>query len=222
MFDYLSRFVTDLKIIGPNNLTEQERNLLPLHWLEITNADPADRVSMVLNDWQLLGSDLRNITHYLQDNLQSIDLISCSRGLSMIYGVRTGSDSTVYYEGRPPADKKIVANGRLMKTPAVLQEFYSSLHDGWYYFSSQAMGLMPIERCFALADEDWGILESLPHLSLDLNDCIAVFNNGMGDFLCLDIGHDPARGLVWFHDKAPKVDIDFWDFLDSWLCIGFE
>jgi len=223
MYEYLSRYVHNLQIITVDDTNLDALATLPAVWSDLLLLDQEKRIKYVIKSWQTFGEDLRNITHFLEHHLEGIHFIHSSRGLGMIYSIRKDDGHIVYYEGRPPSmDTQLIDSRQLNKTPSTLQQFYEQHHNGWYYFASVSMGPMPLEKLFLLGQKDWGILEELPLLDFDLNQCLAIFNNGMGDYLSLDLTGDQPKGLLWYHDQAPKVNIDFWDYLDEWMCIGLE
>lgn len=220
MRDYLSRYVHNLHIITAD---ESDNHPLPAAWSHLLALKQAERIEWVIQSWQKMGDDLRNITYFLAHHLVAIDLIHSSRGFGMIYSIRKEDGNIAYYEGRPPVvDIELISNSYLREMPSTLQQFYQQLHNGWYYFASVSMGPMPLEDVFFLDKYEWGILDNLPPLDFELKQCLAIFNNGMGDYLSLDLSGNEAKGLLWYHDQAPKVNIDFWDYLDEWMCIGLE
>ena len=72
-----------------------------------------------------------------------------------------------------------------------------------------------------LSDPDWDIGRDVEaRLPFRLNDALAVFANGAGDYLCADAGqpgHDKA--ILWWHEEPDKPDVgeDFWAVMDGWV-----
>jgi len=95
-------------------------------------------------------------------------------------------------------------------------------HNGWYYLASGSLGLSPVEDFFFLDEEDWGVLDELGELPIDLKKSLAVFANGMGGYVCLEVNEKCKNSMIWWNDKAPRVGIDFWPVIDSWTAMGFE
>ena len=84
------------------------------------------------------------------------------------------------------------------------------------------MGLSPVEDFFFLADEEWGILEDIGKPPVDLEKTLAVYTNGMGGYVCLELQPEKLNCLLWWSSKPPKLDIDFWAVVDSWTVMGFQ
>lgn len=42
-----------------------------------------------------------------------------------------------------------------------LKDFYTKVHDGFFYFSSQSMGLVSLNDIVYFDEYDWGIIEDL-------------------------------------------------------------
>ena len=77
--------------------------------------------------------------------------------------------------------------------PNKLQHFYKHLHNGWFENISGGLGLLPLEKVRFLSQSEWGLPQEILQ-STDLNKT----------------------------NNAPKMDIDFWDYLDSWIEIGLS
>jgi hypothetical protein len=45
----------------------------------------------------------------------------------------------------------------------------------------------------------------------------------MGAYVCMDLdSKDKERGFIWYHDRAPKTDIELWPAIDEWTKISIE
>jgi hypothetical protein len=224
LLDYLKNYVRDPEILTSANISLDLRASLPDAWMDLLDLDKEERVHAALMHWQPFQSEFQQVIAYFRANLVSIDLITSSRGPGMLYGVRAQTGSTMYYEGKPPV--AVNPNSAIAelwsKTPDSLQKFYRELHNGWYYFASESMGLSSLDRIFVLSREDWGILDELEQVPVDLNRSLAVFTNGMGGYVCLQLLDNDVKTFLWFHNKAPRLNLDLWPLIDSWTLIGFE
>jgi hypothetical protein len=107
------------------------------------------------------------------------------------------------------------------RLPANFKEFYNSLHNGWYYLASNSLGPSPTDDFFILDDLEWGILETIGDPGCDLKKLLAVYTNGMGGYVALNIEGKRACGdVLWWKDKPPRLNIDAWAVIDAWTEIG--
>lgn len=218
--DYLKKYTNDLQILSINDLPDPAA-VLPASWLEVLSASEAERTAKILELWQPFNHELENVLVCLKENLISIDLVYHTSGYSLIYGVKSG-DHIRYYEGRTPLSKNIP--DRISKywnnLPEGLTAFYEQLHNGWFYFASESMGLAPVENWSFLGDDQWNIVEELGNLDFSLNDMLTVYGNGMGDYVSLDVLKPHGESILWWHNKAPHRSIDFWTAVDTWTHLG--
>ena len=84
---------------------------------------------------------------------------------SILYTIRNSKGNIMYYEGRNPqkAQKNIELEGSWDKIPTSIRSFYENIHDGFYYYASESMGLVPLESVTYLGDEDleWSIIDEI-------------------------------------------------------------
>lgn len=223
LIGYLSKYIADPKLITLDHFSD--KSALPDSWLEILSLKGKERVSKALTYWSHFKEEFEQVVEYLEQNLVSIDLIHSGFGYSLLYGIKSSSGSRIlYYEGRNPKTKSI--NPLVEKVwdllPESIRNFYDELHNGWFYLASGSMGLSPVEDFFFLDEEDWAIVEELDDLSLDLEEILALYTNGMGGYVCLEFKNDGADCLLWWNSKAPTLNLEFWAVVDSWTAMGFE
>jgi hypothetical protein len=126
-----------------------------------------------------------------------------------------------YREGRNPNEKKIFPLARevFSKFPANLASFYNTFHNGWIEPQSGAVGFLPVERMVVLAFDYWDNLEKYT-ANINAKNFVQLFTSGGGGYLYLDVESKDGKGLIWWSDKEPRFDINFWDFIDEWIVIG--
>ena len=220
LLNYLQRYVRDPRIITGDDLSEN----LPSLWQTVLGQHQTERVATMLKQWREFNSEFQQVLAYLEKHLEAIEIVQSSRGLCMIYAVRSQNGNLMYYEGRPPVEKNtnVEIEALWQQTDSRLQKFYTTLHNGWQYFASESLGLSPLEKCFVLSQLEWGILEQLETVPVDLDKSLAIFSNGMGDYICQEFNQGAVHTFLWFHDQAPKINLDLWPLVDTWTYIGFE
>ncbi len=223
MLEYLSRYAGDVTILTPELVEQEELDRWPEQWRSILGAAPKERIDQTLAMWKPFSQELQSLLAYLTKHLERVEVVRSSRGISLIYGIRAGDGSLMYYEGKLPTGEVPDDKQPLWEAlPRALRAFYEKLHNGWYYFASESMGLVPRNDVIVLGDLEWGILESLDTVPVGLDQSLGLFHNGSGDYVCIEKREAGPRGFLWFHDSAPRTDIEFWPVVDSWLCIGLE
>ena len=134
----------------------------------------------------------------------------------MVYLLLVDEEYVLYVGNMPTTDRQLAL------FPNKLQHFYKHLHNGWFENISGGLGLLPIEKVRFLSQSEWGLPQEILQ-STDLNKTYYVLHNGGNGFLCINIEDKKnPKALIWWTNDAPKMDIDFWDYLDSWIEIGLS
>lgn len=197
---------------------------LPPAWTDMLSSQGTARVQQALAMWDRFEADLPELLSTLRERLVSVDLLRYgSDQCSLLYGVQ-GKNRTLYYEAKNPLQRRLRPRVQVLwdRLPASVRDFYS-LQDGWFYLASHSMGPSPAAEAFVLSDEDWDILERIEPPPVDLNQSVALFTNGMSGYVCVDVSKpEQQAGLLWWSNKAPKVSLDFWAFVDAWASLGLE
>ncbi|SFD54553.1 hypothetical protein SAMN05518672_102373 [Chitinophaga sp. CF118] len=216
--DYIKKHSAELQILTVDDLPDP--TVLPASWLDLLSVKGEERINKTLELWKPFSKELGNVLMYLHENLRSVELIHQVHGYSLLYGIQKET-RILYYEGQNPLSKKVPDNiSKYWKhLPEKLSDFYE-LHNGWFYFASRSMGLASVERWSFLGDDEWGILDELGELDFNLDDMLAIYPNGMGDYVCVNVTKERGESMLWFHNKAPMRNIDFWRIIDVWTHIG--
>ncbi len=147
---------------------------------------------------------------------------------SVLYTIKNSKGDILYYEGRNPqkGQKNVELEGLWDKTPSSIQRFYENVHDGFYYYASESMGLVPLESVTYLGDEDieWSIIDDLEEpIKINLDSSFGFFSNGMGSYIAIDYTNCVDNNATFWSAKLkPKYNISFWSYVDEWVVIGFE
>ena len=181
MINYLKKYRPNVEI--QNNLEGIDVDKIPKFWIEIfENKDFDSKKNYVIKSFKKNHSVvLKNTIMYLVDNLIAVNLINNDNEYSIIYTIKNKLGNHVYYEGKNPKNK--IVDDRLLvvweKLPILLRDFYDNLHNGWYYYASESMGLVNTESIINLSDLEWGILEEITSpLRINLESSYSFFSNG--------------------------------------------
>lgn len=220
---YLNDYNQDVRIVA----TGENPEAIPSLWQSLAaQSSQASRKALLLEAWKPFQPELSNIIAFLGKYLEEIDLISYNGQYSLLYSVKNSKGDVLYYEGRNPLTKSVDSRLEAVwnRLPSKLASFYDTLHNGFYYYASESMGLSPIENVTNLDDLEWSILEELKEpLQLSLKDSYGFFTNGMGGYVVIDTSrNDKGQGVLWWSKKQPRYGINFWDIVDEWTVIGFE
>jgi hypothetical protein len=156
-------------------------------------------------------------------HLRSVTLLTDKSSTRLLYELEQDG-RVMYYSGGNPSGKSMspAVQDAWVKLPADFRTFYDTLHNGWYYLASNSMGPAPTEDMFLLDEQEWGILDDIGDPGCDLKDLLAVYSNGMGDYVALSVDRREYGDVLWFHDKPPQLNIDAWAVIDSWTEIGLN
>ena len=197
---------------------------LPQSWIQFLALENNERITRVLAEWKKFGDCFYETIPKLEKNLVSVELLKNEGEYSLLYEIK-GPKQPLYYEAKNSLKKQVNNNIESLwpGLPHSIRDFYE-FHNGFFYLASHSLGPSPLEEVFLLSDEEWGILESIPAPPVDLDKTIALFTNGMSGYVCLDMSKpDPENeAIIWWSNKAPKLDVKFWDIVDAWTAIGMD
>ena len=128
-----------------------------------------------------------------------------------------------FYEGKNPLSESNL--GEKFDCPVenidkTIVDFYTKVHNGFYYYPSKTMGLDSTENIDSMADFEW---EYEDQLEMDLTSCYNFFSNGMGTYIVLDLTKNIENGAyLWSTKELPKGNLNFWNFIDEWIIIALD
>ncbi len=218
---YLKKFRKDVAIIGMNDVGDA---VIPELWNEIFKEKEFEtKKEKIVNQWrQVLGAELPNSIAFIEENLCEIDFIRCDGKISILYGIRCEDGNIYYFEGGNP--KECIEHELLEGMPQKLKSFYLDLHNGFFYYSSRMMGIVSLNEVTHFSDDEWGIIDELEEpLQISLETTYGFYNSGGGGYLAVDYSNcDNNVATRWYDDMDPDYNIDFWEYADEWIMIGFE
>ncbi len=219
--DFLKKFRKDVEII---DLSQHDDISIPELWREIFNeVDFLGKKNKLISQWKkVVGAELPDSINFIEENLCELDLIHYRDKFSILYGIKCEDGEIYYFEGGNP--EECVDHELLNGMPTKLMSFYLELHNGFFFYPSRMMGLVTLDEVTHFSDDDWGILDELEEpLQISLDSTYAFFKNGGGGYLAIDYNNcENNIATRWFDDMEPEYNIDFWEYADIWMQMGFE
>lgn len=210
-------------IFQENNLSEarilsaSDEIKIPETWSFLLTEENKDKKkALVIERWSDFSTLLPKTLHLLEELLEDVFLIVHQQQIKMVYLLLVDEEYVLYVGNMPTTDRQLAI------LPDKLQHFYKHLHNGWFENISGGLGLLPIEKVRFLSQSEWGLPQEILQ-STDLNQTYYVLHNGGNGYLCINIeDKENPKALIWWTNDAPKMDIDFWSYLDSWIEIGIS
>lgn len=210
-------------IFQENNLSEArilsatDEIKIPETWSFLLTEENKDKKkALVIERWSDFSSLLPKTLHLLEELLEDVFLVVHQQQIKMVYLLLVDEEYVLYVGNMPTTDSQLAI------LPDKLQHFYKHLHNGWFENISGGLGLLPIEKVRFLSQSEWGLPQEILQ-STDLNQTYYVLHNGGNGYLCINIeDKENPKALIWWTNDAPKMDIDFWSYLDSWIEIGIS
>lgn len=221
-FEFLKQYRDNIELISVNDIN----SYISEEWRSVFNEKiQHNRIQNTINIWKKhCEKELRNTISYLSENLIDVSLVKTSYGISVIYELKMMDGSIDYYEGLLCINDYNKKFAMWDSIPESLKTFYSFVHNGFYYYASRNMGILPIEKVTCMNDYDWGIIEDLNlKVPFNMESTYIFFETGMGGYVILDVAnnHD-ENSTVWFSANKPMYDKNFWDIVDEWIVMGFN
>lgn len=224
--EFLQIYHKNVKIIEKDEL----RNYLPYiseNWFPIFKEnDRKKRIEKTLNIWKMFVSkELTKTIHYMEENLMKVELITYDKKAAVLYVINHEKD-TLYYEGILNIDfsKNMILKQVWNKMPKSLINFYTNVHNGFYYYPSHSLGLVELNEVMYFNDYEWGIVEELESpIKINFETTFGFFCSGGGGYAAIDISQQEEEiAVIWYDDCEPDYSINFWDVVDEWIIIGFQ
>lgn len=201
---------------------------IPRLWVELFSEKKVEkRIDFILSIWKrYVAEELRITIAYLSEHLEDVELMKVDDRYSILYTIKTDSGETEFYEGRNPNDSfnNMVLKNAWSNIPSSIRTFYENVHNGFYYYASGSMGLVPLESVTYFDDDEWGIIEDLEEpIQINLKTTFGFFKNGMAGYVAIDTNNCVNdNATLWFSNDQPTYNVNFWDIVDEWIVIGFE
>lgn len=202
---------------GARILSASDEIKIPETWSFLLTEENKDKKkSLVIERWSDFSTLLPKTLNILEELLDDVLLVVHQQQIKMVYLLLVDEEYVLYVGNMPTTDSQFAI------LPDKLQHFYKHLHNGWFENISGGLGLLPIEKVRFLSQSEWGLPQEILQ-STNLNQTYYVLHNGGNGFLCINIeDKENPKALIWWTNDAPKMDIDFWSYLDSWIEIGLS
>jgi len=220
---FLKQYRKSIVFVSDKELLQLENENIPEKWLEIfQETDKSIQKDKLIALWKsVCEKELSNTISYIKENLVELELILDNGKYAVLYSIKSENGEIHYYEGGIPT-KSVLTNWAAF--PQVIKSFYEKLHNGFYYFASSAMGLVPMGHVTYFDEFEWGILEELDEaLGINMEKTYGFFQNGMGGYVAIDLDNcTDDTATLWFTNDQPDYDVSFWDIVDEWIVIGMQ
>ena len=228
--DFLREYNENIRLVSLDEIDNVNNDLIPSMWQELfKERDKKKRIQNMLSVWkQHVGTNLHNTISYLDEYLVDIELMELDSIYSILYTIKNSRGEFLYYEGRNPRDSFENEELELSwgEIPVSIRNFYENVHNGFYDYTSESMGLVPLDSVTYLGDEDldWGIIDELEEpIQINLKTSFGFFGNGMGSYVAIDYTNcNNDNATFWSAKRQPKYNVNFWNYVDEWIVIGFE
>jgi hypothetical protein len=223
---YLKKYSKNIELLDFQYISENDKIILPDYWIKaLTKKTVNEKVETVLSEWDKFNFQFQSTVNYLYNNLVDIELMKNNNELVLLYSIKNKNGKEIYYVGKNPKTINIQNNKKniWVKLPDTIKNIYENLHNGWYYFASESNGLSSVENMIVLNEIEWGILDEIKTLPYKLENCIGIFHNGSGNYVCYDIEtKDKNNGFIWYKTKEPRNNIKLWPVIDEWTKLSME
>ena len=164
---------------------------IPQIWKEIfSEENGAKRKEKLLEQWsKYLEKELSNTITYLSKFLEDVELMKIGDTISVLYSIKSNKTGRIlYYEGGNPLDSPRQQFDQLKKDwntlPKEIRNFYTYLHNGFYYYPNKSMGLDAVENITYLDDYEWEVIEEIgsENIGINVKTSYGLFSNGMGSY----------------------------------------
>jgi len=222
---FLKEYNNKAEIIQDIDAIKSLKESIPQYWMEVlTYADTEAKISATIKHWEIhFSRDLSTTISTFKELLKDVQLLKIADLLYLLYTFEDDSKEEYYYVGGNPLQRKTNATIEQFWSmlPEMLCLFYETMHNGFYYYASNSMGIESIENITHLGSLDWGILEELDFpIQVYLDTSFGFFSNGMGDYIAYDV--ESKHTFLWSAKDQPEYSLDFWDVIDEWISIGIS
>ncbi|MFP3502613.1 SMI1/KNR4 family protein [Burkholderia sp. SIMBA_062] len=202
---------------------------VPTAWVALLDTPDAALGNWLAKMWAGVVGRLPAVETFFAEKLRRPAVLQKENGdLCLLYPYTVEGDDLNFFIGHPPLGDLVSDDMSLWRAlPDDLRSFYQFTHNGWTFFPANSMGPMPIGDQTALTDKLDLTTDETRKLGVNPDLVWTVFQNGSGDYLCLDLrdsaGDGSAAGRLWWHENPTELEpVDFWAVMNAWFEIFVE
>lgn len=225
----LAWFIDSPKLATTPDEVPPQANV-PESWLKILQQDLGAKRDAVLEGWGEFAANVKSAEHFVRTQLKDVLILLQGESPSLLYVYTADQGDINFFEGRVPLQEPVPKQlGAVWQAvPQGLRRFYSEVHNGWTFLASNAMGPLPLRNWCFLSEDHFDLSpDTIARMPVDPQQVVTVFQNGAGDYLCLNVAacnaNGIASGLIYWHENPTEPDfVDFWPTMNAWLAIFLE
>ncbi|WP_296185842.1 hypothetical protein [Pseudomonas sp. UBA1879] len=166
------------------------------------------------SEWKKFSSVLPTVYKWLNRCVIGTALASADENY-LVYIYREDNQLGLYLGGEPVAHGEMTPN--LSMLPFSVRNFYTRLHNGFYFYVDLSMGpsrLQDFVNIDDFADDEVAVVTGL----------VSFFSNGAGDYIAVTSHLSDAEFYIWWHEQqeSPEPNVDAWAVIDAWMGIFLE
>ncbi len=198
----------DLKIMT-TECTEEEYEAIPDQWKGLLDASLEDKVNIITEMWEAAVKDEMSLTiGNLGEHLEDVQIVRFDDKYALIYVIKNSDGEWLYYIGGAPVESFTIEDD----IPESIKGFYTNLHNGFYDYCYDGLGLTELEKVGILYDYTGDELYD------EFKRAYCFFDNNMGDYVAYDAAQQQT--ILWYEGEEPDYGNEFWDLVDEWTNIG--
>ncbi len=225
--EFLQKYHKDIQIVSEGFGGMDE---IPESWrMCLQKKSRQEKVEAILEMWtEIAGDFLKQTILYLTQYLVDVELITYKYYYSLLYSIATPEGELLYYEGGNPEDFLMLneLKRRWNAVPESFHSFYERLHDGFYCYSRNSLGMYSLNNVLYLDAYTWPFIEEAekePKLLLDMESTFGFFGAETGANIVIDLENcEDDKAALWFSDREPVYDIHFWKIVDAAFVQNFR
>ncbi|MBR8457263.1 SMI1/KNR4 family protein [Burkholderia dolosa] len=202
---------------------------VPTAWRALLDMRDAALETSLAKMWARVVDRLPAVRQFFDEKLRRPAVLQKENGdLCLLYPYIVDHDDLNFFIGHPPLGDLVSDDMPLWRAlPDDLRSFYQLTHNGWTFFPANSMGPLPIGDQTALTAKLDLTPDETRALGVNPDLVWTVFQNGGGDYLCLDLrdsaGDGSAAGRIGWHDNPAQLEpVDFWAVVNAWFEIFVE
>jgi hypothetical protein len=218
------RLFESVTIIDPDQLTDDERTVVPDWWLDASQLPREAAIARTIEAWRsTLPDAFPGFLQQLRDNGRGVFLgRSESENKPLLaYVVTAASGETVCWYGLPPSHSLNHPTLDLTRLPGGPHRLYTQLHNGFKLASAFHNGFPASGELFAVGEDlDADDAEITGGKAApDLNKLVSLFFDFGASSVCVELAEanaDRSDGWVVSDAQVQPVD-DIWTTIDQWM-----